>query len=107
MFKQIFKFFDKNSVSELEWNFRISRFLSILSICISLIFWSIYILVKLYHRITSYNVCYTKLLRFFKNNLKEDNFYLKKGMTKIFRFGLAEGLKIDDRITTNKRNNFV
>jgi len=39
---------------------------------------------------------------FFKNNLEEDNFNLKKGMTKIFRFGLAEGLKIDDRIITNK-----
>ena len=49
MFKRIFKFFDKNSVSELEWNYRISNFLSILSICISLIFWSVYVLVKLYY----------------------------------------------------------
>ena len=39
---------------------------------------------------------------FFNNNLEEDNYNLKKGMTELFSFGLKEGLKIDERIGNNK-----
>lgn len=39
---------------------------------------------------------------YFKNNLEEDNFNLQKGMPKVFSFGLKEGLKIDERISTSK-----
>jgi hypothetical protein len=39
---------------------------------------------------------------YFTNKMKEDNFNLKTGMTKVFRFGMAEGLKIDERITKDK-----
>jgi hypothetical protein len=42
---------------------------------------------------------------YFKNKSEEDNFNLKKGMTKVFRFGLEEGLKIDGRISTYKMIN--
>ena len=39
---------------------------------------------------------------YFKNKMMEDNFNLKTGMTKVFRFGMAEGLKIDERLTNNR-----
>jgi len=39
---------------------------------------------------------------YFAHKMKEGNFNLKTGMTKVFKFGMAEGLKIDERITKNK-----
>ena len=39
---------------------------------------------------------------YFTHKMKEDNLNLKTGMTKVFKFGMAEGLKIDERITKNK-----
>ena len=41
MIKRLFKFFDKKSVSSIEWDVRVTKLLSILSICIS-IGWVIY-----------------------------------------------------------------
>jgi hypothetical protein len=34
--------------------------------------------------------------------MEEDNLNLKTGMDKIFGFGIAEGLKIDERLAKNK-----
>ncbi len=39
---------------------------------------------------------------YFTYNTEEDNFNLKTGMVKVFRFGMAEGLKIDERLDKNK-----
>jgi len=39
---------------------------------------------------------------YFKNKMEEDNINLKTGMDKIFSFGMAEGLKIDERLARNK-----
>ncbi len=39
---------------------------------------------------------------YFTYNTEEDNFNLKTGMVKVFRFGMAEGLKIDERLGKNK-----
>jgi hypothetical protein len=39
---------------------------------------------------------------YFTNKTEEDNFNLKTGMSKVFRFGMAEGLKIDERLAKNK-----
>jgi len=39
---------------------------------------------------------------YFTNKMEEDNFNLIKGMAKVFRFGMEEGLKIDKRLAKNK-----
>ena len=39
---------------------------------------------------------------YFTNKMKEDNFNLKTGTTKVFRFGMAEGLKIDERLANHR-----
>jgi hypothetical protein len=39
---------------------------------------------------------------YFTQKMEEDNLNLKTGMDKIFGFGIAEGLKIDERLAKNK-----
>jgi len=39
---------------------------------------------------------------YFTNKMEEDYFNLKTGMDQIFEFGMAEGLKIDERLAKNK-----
>jgi len=39
---------------------------------------------------------------YFKPRKRGDNFSLKTGMVKVFRFGMEEGLKIDERLDNNK-----
>jgi hypothetical protein len=39
---------------------------------------------------------------YFTNKMEGNNFNLEKGITKVFRFGIVEGLKIDERIADNK-----
>ena len=39
---------------------------------------------------------------YFTNKIEGDNFNLKKGMDKVFVFGIEEGLKIDGRLDKNK-----
>jgi len=39
---------------------------------------------------------------YFTNKIEGDNFNLKKGMDKVFAFGIEEGLKIDGRLDKNK-----
>jgi len=39
---------------------------------------------------------------YFIHRLRGDNFSLKTGMDKVFKFGMEEGLKIDERLDKNK-----
>ena len=39
---------------------------------------------------------------YFTDKMENDDFNLKTGMDKIFGFGMAEGLKIDERLSKNK-----
>lgn len=39
---------------------------------------------------------------YFTHKMEEDNFNLNSGRDKIFSFGMAEGLKIDERLAKNK-----
>ena len=39
---------------------------------------------------------------YFTHKLEGDNFSLKTGMVKVFRFGMEKGLKIDERLGNNK-----
>ena len=39
---------------------------------------------------------------YFTHRKRGDNFSLKTGMVKVFRFGMEEGLKIDERLDNNK-----
>jgi hypothetical protein len=39
---------------------------------------------------------------YFTHKMEDDDFNLKTGLDKIFEFGLAEGLKIDERLTKDK-----
>jgi len=39
---------------------------------------------------------------YFAPRKRGDNFSLKTGMVKVFRFGMEEGLKIDERLSKNK-----
>ncbi len=39
---------------------------------------------------------------YFTHKFEGDNFSLKTGMVKVFRFGMEEGLKIDERLDKNK-----
>ena len=39
---------------------------------------------------------------YFTHKIEEDNFNLNTGMDKVFEFGIAEGLKIDERLSKNK-----
>ena len=39
---------------------------------------------------------------YFTHKIEEDNFNLKTGMDKVFEFGTAEALKIDERLSKNK-----
>ena len=39
---------------------------------------------------------------YFTHKLEGDNFSLKTGMVKVFRFGMEKGLKIDERLGKNK-----
>lgn len=49
MLQRIFDYFDKSRVDPVTRDIRIANALSIISICITISFWTIYVLVKLHN----------------------------------------------------------